>query len=98
MNLETLEKEIRLLSPKEFISFQTWFSSVEEEFKQHYLEELRSQTPYIDPRELLKMSVEERRPYLEQASMIATLSGLYAPDSEMMEWMNVGIDDGIEDE
>ncbi len=93
MNLETIEKEIWDFSPEEFISFKNWFSQLENEVN---LQSVQLATTALQ--EFLKLPLEVRRQYLQNASKIAQTENLYAPNSEIMEWLEVGIDDGLDDE
>ncbi len=98
MTFQTFEKEIREFSAEEFVSFKTFFTVLEQEMKERYLEELREQIPKLSPIEVLKLPITERNEILRMGSLVASLSGMYDPNSEMMEWIDVGIDDGIDDE
>jgi hypothetical protein len=55
------------------------------------LEELREQIPNLSPTEILKLPIQERNEILRMDWLIASLSGVYDPDSEIMEWAEVGI-------
>ncbi len=93
MNLETIKNEFREFSAEEFISFKKWFSQLEYEVN---LQSVQMATTALQ--EFLKLPLEQRRQHLQNASKIAQTENLYAPNSEIMEWINVGIDDGLEDD
>jgi hypothetical protein len=93
MNLVTLEKEIKEFSAEEFVGFKNWFAQLEHEVN---LQSVQMATTALQ--EFLKLPPEQRGQHLRKASKIAQTENLYAPNSEIMEWENVGIDDGIEDE